>query len=186
MLRSETYLLTAVRDRIRTELSIQDEQCRIEPDEIVPAVGTDFYVAVIPAGMSGGPTHNQNDAVFDLYLSVKVVCYQKIGNVPRDRRRDVFLERLTGLNARLDKIMYAIDKNRSVVETASNLLQVEVPLANPFIEPLRFVSLDSKPRAVVASEYDGTPDAQNASNPVVALARGVTFGRARIMETIQR
>lgn len=179
MLDGETFLLRSVRNFLREKLTLSDTQCDCEPDEMVPAIAGDTYVAVIPNGFQPGPRHDTSGGVFDILHSVRVVVYQRIGNVPRDRRRSVYLDRLTGLNQLIAKIITQIDFSIDVMAVANTYLRTDFPTAQLFIEPLRLAQVDSKPRTVSNDEYAAAIGGGGGSSQFVALARGVTFGRCR-------
>lgn len=180
MIEAETVLLSAVASHLKTEMSLSDSQCSVEIDEQnVPAIAGDRYLTVIPAGINKGPRHDKSGGVIDLFVAVKVCVYHRMADVPRDRRRNVFLERTKGLNAELTNVMDAVDYRYEVTNAANTEIAV-LGNGEGFIKPLQFQSIDSRPQAVMRDPYDATP-ASAKGDPIVAIRRGVTFGLARFL-----
>lgn len=177
---AEKHLLVAVRDRLRTECSYAPEQCEIEFDEEWPAIVGDRYVAVLPAGWGPGPRNSTSGGVSDRVYSVDVAVVLRIRHVPRDRRRDVFLNNVANLDDELERIHNAIDWQYAVNTTANALILADSASAEGFIEPLRFAGVTRKPRLV-------GPDAfASKETQAAGLARTISFGGARRITTVSR
>lgn len=182
MLVAETCLLTAVRNTIRTGLTLDADHCEIELDDQVPAITGKTYVAVTGAGTSPGERHASSGGVHDLRMNVRVTVYKRITEIARDRRRNIFLDLLTGLNKTLDQVIVLIDNNQTLRTAAQTLVQAETGYdTGEFPETFRAYVPDSSPRPVFKDPYDAAQMSAAASDPTVAIARGVTFQRARFM-----
>lgn len=181
MIEAETSLLEAVRNRLRSECSYRDAECDVELDDQVPAIAGDRYVAVVPMGMRQGPRHNSSGGAFDLLLGCRVTVFLRMADVPRDRRRSVFLERTRGINAELGKVMRAIDFSYAVT-TAANDLEESLNGSEGFIEPLRFISMDDKPQPVAREPFDAASALTKGSDPILAIKRGISFHGARFLK----
>lgn len=177
MIDAETCLLIAVRDRLRTRLELRDTECDVELDDQVPAVSGDLYITVTPAGGRAGPRHATSGGAIDVMFGCRVTVFQKMADVPRDRRRSVFLERARGVNKRLDAVMSAIDFSYDVTTAATALL-----VAGQFVEPFKFTGLDDRPQPVVRDAYDAAGAITKGGDPVLAIKRGINFFGARFMK----
>lgn len=185
MLNGETYVLEAVRDILRRKLSLSDIQCDCEYDEQIPAIAGDLYVAVIPSGFEPGPKHNTSGGVHDVLHSVQVFVISRAVTA-RDRRRTIFLERLTGLNFEIDRIIQAIDWQNDVLSYANALLYADYPAAKPFITTLRLQRVDTKPRMVDSKSYGGDVAGGKGTTPYVAMCRSVYFGRMQRIQAVSQ
>lgn len=181
MLVAETCLLLAVRNALRTAMSLADKQCDIELDDQVPALASDTYVTVVGAGTSPGERHSSSGGVWDMRMNVRVTVYSRMGEVARDRRRNLFIDRLTGLNKLVDTAISTIDYSYAVTAAAKVLLEDTTAEGGEYPEPFRSFTIDTNPRPVY-KDYDAAPMSQQMADPVIALARGVTFQRARFMK----
>lgn len=186
MLNGETYVLEGVRDIIRNKVQLNSSQCDCEYDEQIPSIAGDFYVAVIPAGFETGPKHNASGGVHDLLHSVQVFVVRRSGAVPRDKRRSVFLDQLNGINALIDKIIRAVDWQLDAMSYINHLMYADIPTAAPFIEPIRLLRADVKPKMVNTEMYAGVTSGQPGSTPYVGMARSVYFGKIRRIQTINQ
>jgi hypothetical protein len=178
----ETALLTAVREFVRTALGLTETECDIDLDDIVPAIAGTRYAVVTPAGVQSGP-HARTSTAVDRLLSVRVTMFHRISALPRDRRRNVFLEQNSGLYASLQKIVNAIDFNYAVITRANALM--ELPSGRGFVEPLRYASVDPKPGVINHDAYDAFNEPTKGAHPILGMKRGVTFSLARFMSNIR-
>lgn len=180
MFDAETALLKAVRNRLRDQLNLTTDECTVEIDDQVPAIARDTYYVVTPGGSRPGPRQATATAgTIDMIVSVRVVAYKKIGNTARDRRRDIFLEQVTGLNALLSAASEQIDQNETLRAAANTLLDDEA-VGGAFITPLQYAGYDPKPQSVFAQEYAAAVKTQG--DPQIALKRGILFGNARFLQ----
>jgi hypothetical protein len=177
MLVAETALLKAVRDKIRDELAIGP--CDLQLDDQIPATAQDDYYAVIGAGTRPGPRHNTSGGVFDLVYSVRVVIYHRITHVARDRRRSVYDNLFTTMNAKLDDIIPLLDFKYDLLADAQAMLSETVWADGKYVEPFRRFTPDPNPRTVMRDPYDAAVG--TAGDPIVALARGITFEGVRFL-----
>lgn len=181
MLVAETCLLQAVRNRLREKIPLPDEHCDIELDEQLPSVAAPTYYAVIAAGTRPGERHQSSGTVIDLRMDVRVVIYQRITEVARDRRRNVYADLLNSLNAKLDEVIPLLDNDQSVRQQAQLLLPAPDLEDGEFPESFRSFLPDALPRAVMRDPYNAASMNATAADPIVGIARGVTFQQARFM-----
>lgn len=179
MINAEIPFLTTIRDMIRSGLPIAEHHCQNEPDENVDAIAGDEHIIVIPNGITPGPRHNTSGGVWDLIFAARVVLFQKIANIPRDRRDNVFLNRLNGMDVRLGEIAELFDFSNPFLTNATTAANNDVR----FIEPLKFQSMDARPIMVNFEPYDAVnfPN-PNTSNTILAMKRGINFGGCRAMK----
>jgi hypothetical protein len=172
---SEKYLLIAARNALRSALGLRDDQCTVELDELaIPATAGDKYVAVAPFGVQRGPNHNASGGVRDLLYGISVIVVIRLGKVPRDRRRDAFLDNLGGLSELVDSALTAVDWSYEINQAANARILEETGVEQGFIEPLRFVGMDSRPQIVGAEIFGAEPE-----TGVAGMKRAVHFSGAR-------
>jgi hypothetical protein len=183
MLEGETYVLEGVRDILRNKLGLAENQCECEFDEQVPTIADDIYLAVIGGGFDPGPTHNTSGGVHDVVHSVQVLVINR-AVAARDKRRSLFLERLTGINQQIANIISAIDWQLDVLSYVNHLLHGDFPNNQPFIHPLVLKRIDAKPRMVSNDIFAGTQIGGKGTTPFIAMARSVYFGSMRRIQTV--
>lgn len=170
---AEKNLLLAVRNAIRAAGPFANDECEIEYDELAPATSGDKYIIVMPAGWRPGARHNTCGGISDLLYQVDVLVARRITHVPRDRRRERFLDNLQSLTTVMDKVFEAVDFNYTTMNAANTLITAETASTEGFTEPLKFVGMDGRPRIVGAELFGGSEE--NAAG----LARTIHFGNAR-------
>jgi hypothetical protein len=180
---SEKHLLLAVRNRIRSECGYTEKECAIELDEMAPATVGNVYVAVVPGGCRPGKVQMTSGGVHDLVWNVNAFIVRRIRNVPRDRLRDTFLENLDSLDEEIDKIIEAIDWQYDVINAATTSLEA-AGLTPGFIEPLKFIGLDDKPRMANPEIFAGAT--QQAGSVPCGMVRAMRFGGARRVTYVVR
>lgn len=171
---AESALLLAVRDKLRDGEGWTEKQCEVEQDEIAPATVGQLYVVVLPGGWSNGPRHNTSGGVNDLLFSVDVAVIKRAASTPRDRRRNLFLTNLDGLNAEVGKVFKWVDFRYDVLDAANELIERETGIEKAFVEPLKFSTVDRRPRVVGGEMF-----AAAANQPAAGLIRVVSFVGAR-------
>lgn len=173
-LAAEKSLLLAVRDRLRSQVPYEADQCEIEYDELAPAIVGQTYVAIMPAGFAKGKYHDTSGGIADLVFSVDVLVVKRIGNVARDRRRDVFINNVGALNEELDKIFSVVDFNYDVMNLANAKVAAETAITTAkFHKPLLFAGIERRPRLAPAEIFGGAVDTK------AGLMRVISFGGAQ-------
>lgn len=194
---AEAALLQACRDKIVTDLGINDKNCQVELDGMLPDYAPDLYIAVSPGGVQPGPRHKSSGGAIDLLLNVKVTVYNRVPEVARDRRRSTFIQLLSGLAPTLEKVARSLDNDYPVLDSAKLLIQeiidgVTPPTQPPshigdnetgkFVEPFRQFSPELSCRTVMREPYDAAQMAGMPADPIVAVARSIMFYGARYMQ----
>jgi hypothetical protein len=170
---AEKALLLAARDQLRSVGGYKEHECDIELDDMAPAIVGETYVLVTTGGITPGKYQNTAGTVADLLYAVDVTVVKRAKHVPRDRQRNVFLDNLSGFDAEFAKVFSALDWSYAVNAAANELLLQEAAVEERFVEPLRFASMDRKPRPA-------NPDFFAASgNQAAGLMRTISFGGAR-------
>lgn len=181
---AEKALLMAVRDRLRLDTEaggagFRDTECDIEPDVDFPATAGQLYVAVIASGYTPGPIHGRSGGVRDLVYGVNVVVVRRIGNVPRDRRSDVFVANIDSLNADVDRVIEAIDWRYEVNIAANQQIAAEAGSSQGFTEPLRLAGPVGEIQYCGADKFLAKPGKEP-----VGMMRTIPFHGARRITTI--
>ncbi len=178
---AEKNLMLATRNCLRlpqpTGGGYAETECDVEFDEMTPATVGQIYLAVLPGGWRPGPHHNKSGGVNDLIYSLNVAVIRRIGNVPSDRRRDVFLNNLNTLDDDIDRVFAVVDWKYDLMNAANSLIAAETGSREGFIEPLRLVGEVSRPRLVGAEVFGGKDDSD------AGMLRVVPFGGARRITT---
>lgn len=177
---AEISLLRACRDRLRLPQNTSgggggysETECEVEFDEMAPATVGKVYVAALPGGWRPGPHHNTSGGVNDLVYSVRIAVVRRISNVPRDRKRSVFLDNLDSLDDDIDRIYSVVDWKYELINAASAIILAEGGSSEGFIEPLRLVGEISQPREVGSEFFGGKP------GDAAGMMRVLPFGGAR-------
>lgn len=173
---SDAYLAVAARDRIRSDGAIDDKHCNVEWDEKAPAAADDFYIMVVPGGVTEGP-ENRGDIEDRLYgLNVAIAIRRP--RVPRDRDRDIWVATTRSFDDLVRKVNAKVDMDYTLINSANSSL-ISNGLAtgdcDTFIEPLSFESLGPI-RPAPAELFAGRP-----GENVAALIRTIRYRGARRM-----
>lgn len=172
MIYAEQALLLAVRDRLRAQCSYSDDECNVEFDEEVPAVAGNRYILVLPGGVRAGEHHATSGGVTDVVYGVDVVVIARVRHVPRDRTRNAFFTQYGSIQAEIDKIIAQVDWSYAINDAASAKIEDDNGSTYQFVEPLKFESLERRPRLVSGDMFAGTGER-------AGLARTISFGGAR-------
>ncbi len=156
---SEVALLLAVRDILRAKGGYAEEECECEYDEEpTPTTIGDVYLAVVPAGWAPGPDNDKCGGILDEVFSVDVACIVRAGQFSSDRKRTLFMDNLIGLNRHVRKVLTTVGNFQYELHNLAN----ESLNTYPFVEPLRFGSMEAKPRPVDSQYFGGRDGDDNA------------------------
>jgi hypothetical protein len=186
VLSAEPCLLQAVQEAVKTALGLTDDQCTIESDEdFVPQTAGDLHVSIVPASISLGNVHQSSGTTRDVEYGCRVSVFVRSRAVPRDKRRTLYLDQLSGVNALLDKVVYSVDWKASITARANQILAAITPTAGPFVGYLRLIAIDSRVRGVAVDTYGASSQASASGSEVMAgVTRGITLGRIRRLEAV--
>lgn len=132
-------LLLATRDHLRTQLSLNESQCDIQPDGRPPANMGERYVALWEDGSAGAGTTGGGASTLSETCGLLVTVTRRTGRYGRDRRRNIFLEEITGLEPLCRSIKAAIHANWGIVNAANARIS---DAYNKFQLPLFWVRQD--------------------------------------------
>ena len=171
---SESALLRAVRDEIRSLAAYEDRQVTVEIDEMAPATAHDVHIIVTYGGVSAGPLHADSDGDIDRVYGVDISIALRATKVPRDRYRDFYTSLLTSFEVHQRNIDSKIDKQIAVITAANVFIAAEEALGNQgFTMPLKF-SVAGPIRQAPAEIFAGF-----AGEPAAALIRTLEYRGAR-------
>ncbi len=152
---SQSALLLAVQDRLRTALGYTATQCAVEYDELPPAIASHFYVSIIPGPVTPGPHNQKSGGVLDEIVEFAVAVVNRAPRLPRDRSRGLMLDEITGLNTIHKLIRAEIHFDYDLINAASLYCDETSSLSGPFrqgfSEPAKFAGLSTP--AMVGAEY---------------------------------
>lgn len=184
---AETSLLVAVRERLLETLGLDQDAVEIELDDQAPAMSGETFYALSPFGVSPGPHSNKGDQIVSNTFGVRVAVLLRVGNVPRDRQRNVaFLDRYRSLNSRLSEVSRVIRYNYDLLGIANQDLNVQGLITSTnegFCKPLVPQSADAKPQMVTGAIV-GAKQLNSGGNPLVVMKRGINFGGAEFYARI--
>ena len=181
MLEPEVALLEEVRQQLIRHLDLHEEECDVEVDEQVPAIRGNRYVAVIPGGVTDGPTQATNQGAWDIIMAARVVVFHRIANVARDRVRNVFHDQLDGMNKELSKVIRLLMHNQEVRQAIVDRFQPPITTGQIPVT-FRSIQVDPRPTPITFEPWDGASTmGTTQGNAQVGLKRGATFGGLRFM-----
>lgn len=193
MLIAEAALLQAVRNKLIADLSLDEGQCDVELDDQVPAIVPNSYFAVTAGGVRMGPRHQSSGGVFDVLIDVRVTLFRRVPEIARDRRRNVFIDLLTGIALQLERVARSLDYSYPLLDSAKAIVDTilggtDIPPAvasnatGEWPEPFRTMVLDRAPRMTYREPYDAAQMAGQPADPLIAISRGIMFQGARYMQ----
>jgi hypothetical protein len=104
----------------------------------------------------------------------------RIGNVPRDKRRNVLMDRVRGINRELSRVSRLLRFDYGTLAIANDEL-ASLGIVGRFQKPFFPASADAKPRVVSGEIYDSSPRSNGIGDNAVALMRGMTFQGAEFI-----
>jgi len=177
---SEVSLLEATRAHLRANMSgtWRDDEIEIEIDEMAPAIAGDRYIMVMPSGVTTGPSHNPGGGTREFIYSVSVSVVLRASATPRDFTRSLMIDNLRSVNKLLWEADELIDFSETLRQAANVLINAaEGSTVENFIEPLRFGSIDPRPRIVSSAVFDASDEYR------AGLQRSITYVGAKRITT---
>jgi hypothetical protein len=137
-------LLLAVKGRLQSALSLDDDTCDVQPDGAPEAMSGEWYYAVHPLGID--QTGDQAHYIMERY-SVGVTVTRRATYAPQDRAgSEIVAKRATGLYAAAARVRAALHGRWEIVAAANVIITDDLgDEANGFVEPL-LLSTISAPR----------------------------------------
>lgn len=178
---TESALLQACQEAIIQKLSYDHTELSQEPDEQATADTGSVRVVLMPENQTIGPTHEGDQARWDIYFAIKITVGIRSTDTSRDRERELLIDtslfaaHARSLNQRLSAIRDVLDGQWFPhMERADEILTDSGDTAanGLFMEPLRMTGIDPKPRRLSGEFFDATGDHEG-------WGRSIMFGRAR-------
>ena len=150
-------LLLAVRDQLRTDLSLGSRECDVMPGpEPPPACGEKFVSIYGSSWSAGGEDIYQDRGIYETYDIVCAVTFRS-AYAPFDRLgTDVYVKRLLGIEDFCRKVMGSIHLNQAVNTAVDTMLATDHGETDhhKMVEYLRWVSTDPNPLPVTGSWFN--------------------------------
>lgn len=111
---SEAAILSAVRDQLREQLALKPIECDVmfEP----PASTGEEFIAIEGAAVSSSETESLKE-VYQVYASV----WKRTGKYPADRRGNILLDNVSGLDVLERRVIRAVHGNQMIRLAACEL-----------------------------------------------------------------
>lgn len=177
---AETALLLAARDMIRATAGMDSHECDIELDDQVPTLGRDTYAAIINGAVTAGERHRSSGTAIDARFAFRVQLLVGCSEVPRDRRRKIWSDRLSEMSVKLDAIIAAVDFRYELLDKATEYITATAAEGGRFPEPFKFASGDGRIQPVFSDPYNAAQSA--GGDPILGVARSISFEGARFMK----
>lgn len=172
---TEIKLIDAVVAGLKTASSglLTDDNCGVlAVTDMFPTITGHEYAGVLSGGPTPGPVHDPSGGVYDLLFSAQVTVVIRALDYPRDRMQK-HLRPTDRLATLVDLVFSTVDFSYDIMNAANTLLTTEGE-TDLFIKPLVLTGIDKAPRVVEGSAFGDT-----RKDPIVGLARTLTFGGAR-------
>ncbi len=181
---SQAALCKAVRDQLKTALSLDENSCEVRFDGQPPAAcGEEFY-AVHPLGWNGiSGDHDLHEEV-----QVGVTLTLRTTFAPDDRRGvDVWLANADsigpdGMETKLRKVIAAIHKSQDV-RVAANVYITDGS-SGKFFTPLWFIRTDPLQIKMWDWFSENPPQSEN-EDPVCGVSCTITFGKCQRCQPVE-
>lgn len=174
---SEAAILEAVRDHLRTALSLADDECEYSIDGTHPPVSGQRFFAVMPVGSSdlGGTDYGSHEEV-----SIEVVITLRCGHVPKNRiAAKKFVDSAGGLEAEARDVAFGtarLHMNYTLLAAINLIMTTANANAAIYYHPLVCSDL-GRPRVVDGLRF-GNP------NEIAGVERIIRFRGARRMQSV--
>ncbi len=173
---SRKALMLAVRNCLRlpqpTGGGYSDTECDCEPDDDFPPTSGQVYIAVMSGGFAPGPRHNTSGGVRDFVFGINVAVVRRIGNVPKDRKTELFIDNVDSIENDVDRIISILDWKEEVRQAANVIIASETGSSEGFITPLRLSGEVGPPQPVGAEKFGAVRGAEPAGMMVVIPLHG--------------
>jgi len=175
-------LCVAVRDRLRANIPLKDNECQIEYDEIAHPASGHIFLCITENGWRPGDAHQDSYDIEHSVYGVKVTVFYRVAHLPRDRKMHAvlgdhqYLIAESGLNRMVRNVFKLIDFSYDLINAATTLLVDSGDTRQGFQQPFRWAGTDPEPRIVQAAMFSSHQSASKIrSDPDVALAKTIRF-----------
>lgn len=161
--------MVAMRDHLRTKMSLKAEECMVMPDPRPIASSGQKFVSIY--GTNWSPVEDDNNrSLFENYDIACGVTFRS-GNVPYDRMgEELYIKELFGLEDFCRTIVSLIHQNPEVLNSADDSINDQIV---GFLEYLRWESTDASPRFVSGEWFTSESPEQTG------IFMEVRFGQAK-------
>lgn len=175
---SQEAYLVAVRDKLRTALTLSDAECDVHMDGNVPIISGKRYFGVLPGSSVdiGGADYAVHEEIgVDVQITLRGTF------VPQDAKgRELLIQAVKGLGPIARDIAYgtvALHMNYALMAVVNAAIAVGSPSAEGFYFPLRCLDLGT-PGVVDGTVFGGSVDA------AAGVRRALRFGQAKRMQAV--
>lgn len=156
----------AVRDRLRTVLELNDNQCDITEGGLPFSVSPHLFIGIANPGF--GPGQYVERGISETY-NLAIVVSVRCGDIPRDRRRQIYLDPTSGVQSVTREVIAAIHNEWQLIAAInSQTAQNGLTLVSPFVYT---GASDSESR-------DGSHWVGSSPTDRAGAAQSVSFGGA--------
>lgn len=169
-----TALLVATRDRLRSELKFNPEDCIIQEDgKPTPTCGP-LFVAIY--GTDWSPDTLDMNRGIDERADIAITVTRRMSATAFDVRGESFyINDSLAIEDTIHKIKCQVHQNYTLITAANALLTGD----NKIMEPLRWLGGDAQPQKV-----DNTWFSSEAPLDYAGVTMTIRFGRARRMQSL--
>ena len=180
---SLSAVLTAVRNTLRADLTLADNECEIRPGPEPPAVAGSVYYAVY--GESWNPGDRDLNRGIDEYFGIAVTVTQRLGSrFPFDKYGDeAYIKATSGLEARIRAVNSTVHQSIPI-HTAANVL---ISGTDKMVEYFRWSGSDAIPQLRdgdwFISRNENPRSTRGAGDEYAAMVMTTRFEDARRIQT---
>lgn len=173
--------LQACRDHLRTDLSLSEGECDVQPDGQPPPAFGPRYLAIHGAEWSPGDTTELVTGL-DEIIGIDVTYTVRAPKNPQDRvmggrsTGNLYLDSRIGMEKMCQRVMLSIHLNNDLMLMANTF--IDGP--DKYVEPLRWTGTDPNP--ITKGPEWVWSDAENLQNMRAAYVMTVRFRRARRLQ----
>ena len=177
---SQRALLVAVRDAIKSEFSLNSDQCEIGFDGHPKPVCGELFVAIHEGGESSS---EQGDYDLSEAFAVNVTVTRRTPYAPQDRWGTEILTKADGLSDLCRKIRNLVHFSYPIMNSANILIPED---ADKFYHPLLWVN--TTPPMEKGPEWFGAARDQYEEGMLIntGVTKTVYFGKARRMQHVEQ
>lgn len=173
-------LLLAVRNQLRTSLTLDASGCGIQLDAQPPPFFGQQYISIY--GTSWKPTSEVMEGI-DENFSLSIALTKRFPYAPKDRVADELYINLVGGMELLIRQINGIVHRSNPIQIATNVIvTAQFSSASKFIEPLVWKGSDSNP-TIMNGAWCGSDDEKLMNDPA-ALLMQTYFGDARRVQSL--
>ena len=168
-------MLTGLVTHLREQLSLDDDECDVQPDARPPAIMGEKYIAICEDGITAQGTRGQGASTLTKYYQFRISVTRRTGQYGRDRSKKIYLENIDGIDQLATEIIAQVHGSYDLM----NLANQELSGLVKFTLPLWFVG--QEPTRLEAADWAGPVSESDSSTYIVSVLR---FAGAMRVQTI--